>query len=304
MPLIAHDVGPGDAVVTTPFTFIATAEVIQLLGATPVFVDIEADTFNISPEKLVQAIETAQKSNTLTLKGILPVDLFGQPAEYDEINDIAAKYDMFVIEDAAQSFGASYRGRRACSLADVASTSFFPAKPLGCYGDGGMIFTDNDELYEKLVSIRIHGKGSNKYDNVRVGINGRLDTLQAAVLLAKMEIFSEEIELRQQVAERYARGLQGVVKTPVVKDHNVSAWAQYSILHPNRDQMINTLKGKNIPTAIYYPLPLHLQGAFSHLGYQQGDFPVSEKVSADIFSLPFHPYLTAEMQAEIIAAIK
>ena len=304
MPLIAYGVGPGDAVFTTPFTFIATAEVIQLLGATPVFVDIDEDTFNLSPKKLVKAIEATQKTTALKPKGILPVDLFGQPADYDEINEIAAKYGMFVIEDAAQSFGGSYKGRKVCSLAEVASTSFFPAKPLGCYGDGGMIFTDKKELNDTLVSIRIHGKGINKYENIRVGINGRLDTLQAAVLLAKMEIFPEEVELRQQVAQRYSQELEGAVKTPLVKDFNVSAWAQYSVLHANRDQVMEKLKEKGIPYAIYYPMPLHLQKAFSHLGFQEGDFPVSEKIAGEIFSLPFYPYLPEDVQNTIIKSIK
>ena len=304
IPLMAYNIGPGDAVFTTPFTFIATAEVIQLLGGTPVFVDIDPETFNIDPEKLEEVIEKTIKKGELSPKGILPVDLFGQAADYNKINDIAKKYNLFVIEDAAQSFGASYNGKKACSLADVASTSFFPAKPLGAYGDGGMIFTDEDDLYEKILSIRVHGSGSDKYNNIRVGLNGRLDTIQAAVLLAKFEIFDEEIKLRQLAAKRYNEELDDVVKVPVVEPHNISAWAQYAMLHPNRDKIIEKLKADGIPVAIYYPIPLHLQEAFKHLGLKKGDFPVSEKSADDIFSIPFHPYLTKDDQDKIISSIK
>lgn len=304
IPLMAYEVGPGDAVFTTPFTFIATAEVIQLLGATPVFVDIDPVTFNIDPKELERVIDETKKEGKLNPKGILPVDLFGQSADYNEINEIAKKHNLFVIEDAAQSFGATYHGKKACSLADVASTSFFPAKPLGAYGDGGMIFTNDDELYEKILSIRVHGSGSDKYNNIRVGLNGRLDTIQAAVLLAKFEIFDEEIGLRQKVAKRYNEELKDSVKVPEVEDHNISAWAQYAMLHPERDKVIEKLKAEGIPVAIYYPIPLHLQEAFSHLGLKKGDFPVSEKSADEIFSIPFHPYLNKEDQDKIIQAIK
>jgi UDP-2-acetamido-2-deoxy-ribo-hexuluronate aminotransferase len=301
--LMAYGVGRGDAVITTPFTFIATGEVIQLLGAVPVFADIQPDTFNIDPQCLEAVIQKTRKEGKLNLCGIIPVDLFGQPADYDEINALARQHGLFVLQDAAQSFGGIYKGRRACSHADAAATSFFPAKPLGCYGDGGMIFTHSTELHEKLASIRIHGKGASKYDNVRIGVNGRLDTLQAAILLAKMEIFEEEMELRQTVAKRYQEGLQPPAKAPAVKEYNVSAWAQYSLLHPQRDQVIDQLKRQGIPTAIYYPTPLHLQEAFAHLGYREGDFPISEEVSERIFSIPMHPYLTREDQDKIIDII-
>lgn len=303
MSLMAYGINRGDAIFTSPFTFIATAEVIKLLNATPVFVDIDPDTFNIDAKKLKSSIENIKNEGKLTPKGIIPVDIFGQPADYDEINSLAEKYNLFVLEDAAQSFGGRYKGRKACSLAHVAATSFFPAKPLGCYGDGGMIFTDNRELYDKLISIRVHGKGKDKYDNVRVGLNGRLDTLQAAILLAKFEIFDNEIRLRQETARRYDEGLKDLCQTPLVKDFNLSAWAQYSIMHRERDMIINHLKSKDIPTAIYYPKPLHLQGAFTHLGYGRGDFPVSEQVSDNIFSLPMHPYLKSVDQKRIIAVI-
>jgi len=304
MPLMAHEVGPGDAIFTVSFTFIATAEVIQLLGATSVFVDIDPDTFNIDVNKLEEAIIKVKSEGKLNPKGIMPVDLFGQPADYDEINALAKKYGMFVLEDGAQGFGGTYKGKKACSLAEVAGTSFFPAKPLGTYGDGGMCFTNDKEIYEKLLSIRVHGKGSHKYDNARVGINGRLDTLMAAILLAKVEIFAEEIELRQKVANRYSEGLKDIIKTPFVKEHNISAWAQYSVLHPDREKVMAGLKEEGIPTAIYYPKPLHLQDAFVNLGYKYGDFPVSEKMASDIFSIPMYPYLGEEDQDKVIEAIK
>jgi len=304
MPLMAYETGPGDAIFTSPFTFIASAEVIRLLRATPVFVDVDPDTYNIDPEKLEEAIIKTQKEGKLKLKGIIPVDIFGQAAEYDEINVIAKKYGLFVIEDAAQSFGATYKKRKSCSLADVGATSFFPAKPLGTYGDGGMCFTDDPALFERLGSIRVHGKGTDKYDNIRVGINGRLDTLMAAILLAKLEIFDEEIDLRQEVAHRYNEGLKNHVRVPHVRDYNISAWAQYSILHPDRNKAMSALKEAGIPTAVYYPKPLHLQEAFRDLGLKKGDFPVTEKISDTVFSIPFHPYLKAADQDRIIEIIK
>ena len=304
MPLMAYNVKPGDAIFTVPFTFIATAEVVQIVGATSVFVDIDAETYNMDASKLEAAIIKVKNEGKLNPKGIIPVDLFGQPADYDEINEIAKKYGLFVLEDAAQGFGGVYKGRRACSLADVAGASFFPAKPLGTYGDGGMCFINDKEMYDKLISIRVHGQGTNKYDNIRVGINGRLDTLMAAILLAKFEIFEEEIQLRQKVANRYTEGLKDVVKTPFVKDDNLSAWAQYSILHPERDKVIEGLKTDGIPAAIYYPKPLHLQDAFVDLGYSSGDFPISEQMAATIFSIPMHPYLSEEEQDQVINSIR
>ncbi len=304
MPLMAWETGPGDAVFTVSFTFIATAEVVQLLGATPVFVDIDAETYNMDASKLEEAILRVKKEGKLTPKGIIPVDLFGQPADYDEINAIAKKHGLWVLEDTAQGFGGVYKGKRAGSLAHVAGTSFFPAKPLGTYGDGGMVFTDDQDMHDKLLSIRVHGQGTDKYNNIRIGINGRLDTLMAAILLPKADIFEEEIGLRQVVAGRYNDLLETVVKTPYVKEHNVSAWAQYSILHPNRDQVINGLKEEGIPTAVYYPKPLHLQDAFAHLGYRYGDMPVSERIAGEIFSIPMHPYLKEEDQVRIAEAIR
>ncbi len=291
MGLMAQGVGPGDAVFTTPFTFIATAEVISLLGATPVFVDVDARTFNLDPEQLEATVARTVDSGALRPRGIIPVDLFGLPAEYDAITEIARRHQMFILEDAAQSFGASYHGRRSGSLGDLAAVSFFPAKPLGGYGDGGAVLTDDDELAETLVSIRVHGKGRDKYDNVRIGLNGRIDTLQAAILLAKLEVFPEELAARQRVADRYTAGLGNIVQTPSVPDHCKSAWAQYSVLSDDRSDQQSALKEQGIPTAIYYPKPLHQQGAFESLGHRAGDFPVSEDSAARIFSLPMHPYL-------------
>lgn len=305
--LMAYDVGPGDAVFTSPFTFVATAEVIGVLGATPVFVDIDPVTFNIDPEKLQEAVDDVRRESGLTPRGVIAVDLFGIPADYDRIGTFAKKNGLFVIEDAAQSFGAEYYGKKACagSLADIACTSFFPAKPLGCYGDGGAIFTDNGELAEKMVSLRVHGMGSNKYDNIRLGANGRMDTIQAAILLAKLDIFPEEIELRQEVAGTYTEGLMQItgIRPPSVPEQMTSAWAQYSILAKDwnhRETLQSGLKDAGIPTAIYYPIPLHLQTAFSNLGYREGDFPISEDCASRIFSLPMHPYLAKQDRERIV----
>lgn len=306
MALMAYEVGPGDAIFTSPFTFIATAEVVQLLGATPVFVDIDRRTFNMDPQKLAETLAGLPKNpriNHLKPKGIIPVDLFGQPAAYDQINALAKERGLFVLEDAAQSFGATYKGKRAGSLADVAATSFFPAKPLGGYGDGGAVFTEDDQIAEILRSIRVHGQGAHKYENVRVGLNGRLDTLQAAILLAKLDIFDQEIDARQKVAGRYSQALSGRVVVPHVEPECTSAWAQYSIMSEDRPALQEKLKGAGIPSAVYYPLPLHVQKAFAHLGYRQGDFGVSERTSGQIFSLPMHPYLTAAEQDSIVEVL-
>lgn len=308
--LMANGVGPGDAVFTTPFTFIATAEVICLIGATPIFVDINPDTYNLDPVKLLKAIEAVKAGEReiagrkLTPKGIIPVDLFGLPAEYDEINRIAQAHGLFVLEDAAQSLGGSYKGKRVGNVADMAATSFFPAKPLGGYGDGGAIFTNDDARASRVRSLREHGKGSHKYDNVRIGINGRLDTLQAAILLPKLDIFESEIKARQEVAARYSNALKDVLKVPHVPEGLLSAWAQYSMETDNREAVLAKLKELGIPTAIYYPRPLHLQTAFSNFGYQTGDFPVAEQASSRIFSLPMHPYLGADDQTKIIKAVQ
>ena len=294
MSLMAYDIKPDDAIFTTPFTFIATASMIKLLGARPVFVDIEKNTYNIDPEKLEFEIKKTISQGKYKPKAIIAVDIFGQLADYDKISEIAKKYDLILIEDAAQSFGASYKNKKSCSFGDISTTSFFPAKPWGGYGDGGMIFTDKEEIYNKLLSIRVHGQGSNKYENIRLGINGRIDTIQAAVILSKLKIFDEEVKLRNQIASTYNTFLSDFVTIPYLKNDNISAWAQYSILSPYRDKIIRNLQKNNIPTAIYYPIPLHLQKIFSYLNYKKGDFPISENISQNIFSLPFHPYLTNE----------
>ncbi len=310
MALMAYDIGPGDAVITTPFTFIATAEVISFLGATPVFADIDPVTYNIDPETIDATVQSlTEKRPDLHSKAIIAVDLFGLPADYDAIDAVARKHDLYVIEDAAQSFGATCKGRRAGSLAEVACTSFFPAKPLGCYGDGGAVLTANPELADKMRSIRVHGQGSDKYDNIRIGINGRLDTLQAAILLAKIEIFEDEIRRRQAAARRYTDGLAeipGLVAPTVPAEHS-SVWAQYSILAQNaghRTSLQAVLKGASVPTAIYYPKPLHLQAACASLPYHRGDFPVSEETADRIFSIPMHPYLDADQQNQVLSALR
>lgn len=307
MPLMAWGIGEGDAVFTTPFTFNATAEVVSLLGATPVFADIDPYTYNIDPVMLEEAIERVISEGKLTPKAIIPVDLFGLPAEYDKIEDIARKYGLKVLEDAAQGFGGLYKGRRAGSFGDAAGTSFFPAKPLGCYGDGGAIFTNDDDLAAVLKSIRVHGQGSDKYDNVRVGLNARLDTIQAAILLPKLKAFADyELDERNRFAEMYTQGLNGVVKTPVVPERLVSSWAQYSVLAASgseRAALQENLKAAGVPTMVYYSKPLHLQTAYSGLGYKKGDFPVSEGVSERVFSLPMHPYLEEKVIELVVKTI-
>ncbi|MCK8601044.1 DegT/DnrJ/EryC1/StrS family aminotransferase [Desulfoferrobacter suflitae] len=318
LALLAHDVKPGDAVFTTPFSFIATAEAIALLGATPIFVDIDPATFNLHPENLQRAIEALldrdptrhplprqTTGSTLHPKGIIAVDLFGLPADYRQINAIAQSNGMFVIEDAAQSFGAGYFGKKAGSLAQIGCTSFFPAKPLGGYGDAGMCFTDDAALADKMRCLSLHGQGAHKYDHIHIGINGRLDTLQAAILLAKFEIFPEEVALRRQVADQYHKLLfsqSSPVLPPAVPENYDSVWAQYSVLTKKQEyrrNLLDRLHEAGIPTAIYYPKPLHLQPAFNHLGYKAGDFSVSEDYARRIFSIPMHPYLEKEQQERI-----
>ncbi len=306
MPLMAWEIGPGDAVFTSPFTFIATAEVVGLVGATPVFADIDEKTYNIDPVKLEEAIIKTKEEGKLTPKAIIPVDLFGLPADYDAILAIADKYGLVVLEDAAQGFGGIYKGKKACSFGQVSATSFFPAKPLGCYGDGGAVFTDDDDMKEKLESIRVHGQGPDKYTNIRLGLNGRIDSIQAGVLLAKMTIFDKEGELRNKVAAKYTEALKGKVVTPTVPEGYTSVWAQYCVLADSAEQRkeIQAKLGENnIPSAIYYPIPLHMQEAFASLGYNKGDLPVSEAAAERIFALPMHPYLTDEEINQIAEVI-
>jgi dTDP-4-amino-4,6-dideoxygalactose transaminase len=311
LALMARGVGPGDAVFTTPFTFMATAEVVALLGAVPVFVDIDPVTFTMDPAKLAEALAGVKRGGRpspgspagLRPRGILPVDLFGHPADYDVFNRLAADEGLFVLEDAAQSFGAVYKGRKAGALASLAATSFFPAKPLGCYGDGGAVFTDDARLFEVMKSLRVHGQGPDKYTNVRIGLNARLDTLQAAVLLEKLLIFEDEIAARNRIAARYTEGISDRFVKPRAQSGVRSAWAQYSLRTTRRDAVTARLRADGIPTMVYYPTPLHRQEAFAYLRYPAGSFPISETVAREIFSLPLHPYLTAPDQERIITAV-
>jgi dTDP-4-amino-4,6-dideoxygalactose transaminase len=303
--LMAWEIGPGDAVICPTFTFHATAEMVALLGATPVLADVQADTFNIDPESLQRAVATAKRLG-LKPRAVIPVDLFGLPDDHDAIASIAAEHGLFVLDDAAQSFGASYRGRKLGALATATATSFFPAKPLGCYGDGGAVFTDDDALAARIKSLRIHGEGVDKYDPVRIGINGRLDTIQAAVLIEKLKIFPEEIIARDKIAARYSAALADVAIVPRVGNESTSVWAQYTIrLAPGRrDALAAALKAEGIPTAIYYAKPLHRQQAYSGCPVADGGAPVSDRLAEEVISLPMHAYLEPAVQDRIVAAVK
>lgn len=304
IPLMAWGIGPGDAVFTTPFTYVATAEVISLLGATPVFVDVYDSTFNINCEKLELAIEETIKDGRLKPKAIIPVDLFGLPARYRLINNISKKYNLKVIEDAAQSFGGSISGKKVGSFGDVAATSFYPAKPLGCYGDGGAIFTNDDELANKCKAIRIHGTSTDKYNSEVIGINGRLDSMQAAVLLEKLTIFDDELEMRNEVSNYYRKFLNNAQYIP--KNYH-SSHALLSITlgsNKKREELVHRLSSNNIPSVVYYKYPIHLMKGFAYLGYKAGDLPVSEQLSQTIVSLPMHPYLSNNEIDQVIEAIK
>jgi dTDP-4-amino-4,6-dideoxygalactose transaminase len=306
MVLMAKGVGRGDAVFCPSFTFCATGEAVALTGATPVFVDVDEATFNMDTGSLKRGIATAIKRG-LQPRAVIPVDLFGQSADHDAIGRVAAAEGMFVLDDAAQAFGASYRGRRLGTFGLVTATSFFPAKPLGCFGDGGAIFTDDAELAETLRSIRVHGQGSDKYDNVRLGLTGRLDTLQAAILIEKLKIFEDEIAARNVVAERYARGLGNIVSVPRLASGCTSVWAQYTIRLPkgsDRDAFAAALKAQGIPTAIYYPKSMHQQTAYRDFPVADGGVPISEALSDDVISLPMHAYLDEPTQERIIRAVR
>jgi dTDP-4-amino-4,6-dideoxygalactose transaminase len=306
MVLMAKGVGRGDAVFCPSFTFCATGEAVALTGATPVFVDVDEATFNIEANSLKRGIATARRLG-LKPKAVMPVDLFGQSADHDAIGLIAQAEGLFVLDDAAQAFGASYKGRRLGTFGLVTATSFFPAKPLGCFGDGGAIFTDDAELAATLRSIRVHGQGSDKYDNVRLGLTGRLDTMQAAILIEKLKIFEDEIAARNLVAERYARGLGNVVTVPRLASGCTSVWAQYTIRLPkgaDRDKFAATLKAQGIPTAIYYPKSMHQQTAYRDFPVADGGLPASESLSADVISLPMHAYLDEPAQERIIKAVR
>lgn len=301
--LMAEGVGPGDAVFVPAFTFVATAEMVPLVGATPVFVDVDEVTFNMDTESLEAAIRTAQEAG-LKPRMVIAVDLFGQPADYPAIAAIAERHGMVVVADAAQAFGASLNGTKVGTLAKYTTTSFFPAKPLGCYGDGGAIFTDDEQAAGLLRSLRVHGKGSDKYDNVRIGLNSRLDTLQAGILIEKLSIFAEEIVARNVVADRYAEGLGDVVSVPKVTDGAVSTWAQYTIRCTDRDGLASRLKDKGVPTAIYYPIPMPSQTGYRAYPVAAGGVPVSDRLSRDVISLPMHPYLDVQTQGRIIEAVR
>ena len=304
LPLMAKNISVGDAVFVPSFTFVATAEVVSTLGATPIFVDVLKDTFNMDPESLRKAILFA-KDQKLSPKVIIPVDLFGQPSDYDELQIIADENNLWILSDSAQGFGSTYKGKKSGTLGLVTSTSFFPAKPLGCYGDGGAVFTDNDELAEIMRSLRIHGKGTDKYDNVRIGLNSRLDTIQAAILIEKLSIFSDEIIARNKVAYTYSKALKDIFEVPYIMEDTRSVWAQYTLKtsEDKRMEIMNNLKKVGIPSVVYYPTPLHLQTAYKDNPILLQGLPESEKLSKQVFSLPMHPYLNEKDQDMIIAQL-
>lgn len=310
LALMARGVGPGDAVVVPAFTFVASAEVVRLAGATPVFADVEAATFNLDPAHLARTAGQIRAAGEFNLRGVIAVDLFGLPADYTAIADIAAEFDMFVLADAAQSFGGGVETAggtvKTGALGDVAATSFFPAKPLGAYGDAGALFTDDDAVAAAAKSIREHGMGGDRYEHARVGITGRLDTMQAAVLLCKLKILDDELAARRRIADRYRLELEGAVLTPQTPAGYTSAWAQYTVRAPGgrRDAMCARLKAAGVPTAIYYPRPLHRQPAYTQAAGADAALPVAERLATEVFSLPIHPYLTDDEQTQIIAAVK
>jgi UDP-2-acetamido-2-deoxy-ribo-hexuluronate aminotransferase len=287
LAMMALDIKPGDEIITTPFTFIATAETIAFLKAKPVFVDIDEKTYNINPTKIEEKI-------TSKTKAIMPVSLYGQPADMDAIQAIADKHNLKVIIDGAQSFGSTFNGKTDSNLGDISTTSFFPAKPLGCFGDGGAVFTNDDALAEKMKSLRVHGQ-SKRYHHQYIGMGGRMDTIQCAIVNVKLKHYKKDLALRQEVAENYTKALEKKnLILPFVDDRATSAWAQYSVRVQNRDELQSRLKEQGIPTAVHYPMPLHLQEAFAYLGHKKNDFPISELVSNEIMSLPMNPYVTDE----------
>ena len=308
LAMMAWDIGPGDAVFVPDFTFFSTGEIVSFAGATPVFADVDLDTFNISVESLEQKIQEVLQEGKLTPKAVIPVDLFGLPADYVRVRKIADQYNLLVLEDGAQGFGGKIGEKVACSFGDLSTTSFFPAKPLGCYGDGGAVFTDDDEMAQLLRSLRVHGKGTMKYDNVRIGLNSRLDTLQAAVLSVKLKAFREyEVEDINKVAKRYTELLDGIVKTPVVPEGFYSSWAQYTIQldsRQERDGLQARLKEEGIPSMIYYPKPMHRQQAFADLSFKDEDYKNTNQLCETVLSLPMHPYLKEEEIERVVYVIK
>jgi len=306
LALMALNVGPGDAVFCPTFTFASTAEVVPPMGATPIMVDVHADSFNLDVESLKRAIVHA-RSLGLRPAGVIPVDLFGLPADYDAIEAVAAEEGLWILADSAQGFGATYRGRITGSIGTIATTSFFPAKPLGCYGDGGALFTDDDELAALIRSYRVHGKGSHKYDNERIGLNSRLDTLQAAILIEKLAIYADEIEARQHVARRYADGIGDALIKPRVTNECQSVWAQYTVRTKpgqSREAIMAGLKDAGVPTVVYYPRPLHQQTAYKVYPSDPAGLPVAEALAGEVFSLPMHPYLDEATQGRVIEEIR
>ena len=305
LPLMAKGIGPGDAVICPAFTFHATAEVVALLGATPVFADVEEGSFNLDPKSVERAVAAARMAG-LRLKAMIAVDLFGQPADYAALSAIARAESMFVIGDAAQSFGATHRNRPVGTLADATGTSFFPAKPLGVYGDGGAVFTDDDELADVIRSLRVHGEGHEKYDCQRIGLNGRFDTIQAAVLIEKLKIFPEEIVARDKAARRYSAALADVIAVPPLSEGMTSVWAQYTIRLPRgrRDVFAGDLKAQGIPTAIHYPRPVHRQSAYRDFPVADGGAPVADRLAEEVISLPMHAYLDEPTQDRIVDTVR
>jgi dTDP-4-amino-4,6-dideoxygalactose transaminase len=303
LALMALRIGRGDAVFVPAFTFVATAEAVALVGATPFFVDVGAEDFLLDPEGLAPGIGEARRLG-LVPRALIPVDLFGHPADYGEIGAIAQAHGLAVIADAAQGFGGARDGRRVGALARFTATSFFPAKPLGAYGDGGAIFTEDPEMVEVLSSLRVHGQGVDRYDNVRIGINGRLDTLQAAILLEKLAVFADEIAARNRIARRYTEALRDLAGCPGVASGAESAWAQYTLRLGNRDAVAAALAARQVPTAIYYPRPLHLQGAYAGFPRAPQGLPVAERLAREVLSLPMHPYLEPLVQDRIISAVR
>lgn len=308
LALMAWNIGPGDAVFVPDFTFFSSGEVVSAVGAMPVFVDVDKDTFNIDTDSLDKMIKKTLSEGRYTPKVIIPVDLFGQPADYHKIRKISNKYNLLILEDGAQGFGGKIGDKKLCSLGDISTTSFFPAKPLGCYGDGGAIFTDNDEWASLLRSYKVHGKGTDKYDNVRIGMNSRLDTIQAAVLLAKLPVFiNEELKKCQEIAAWYTEALKDIVKTPLVKEGYSSSWAQYTIQLKDiseRNRLQTHLKEKGIPSMVYYQKPMHRQGAFDNDRYRDEDYTVTNNLCERVLSLPFHPYMGKEDLDAVVKATR
>lgn len=306
MVLMAWGIGSGDEVITSPFTFMASAEAISLVGAKPVFADISPETFNLSVTESERVIIQKTENDVTQVKAVIPVDIFGCPCDYAAFDSLSEKYNIKILEDAAQSFGGILEGKPLCSFGHAATTSFFPAKPLGGYGDGGAIFTNDDELAKILKSIRIHGQGIDRYENIRIGMNGRLDTIQAAILLEKLKIFSDELDRRELVAKRYQEGLGSRLQLQKIPYNARSAWAQFSLLaddHQHRERIQKKLLDQGIPTMIYYHTPLHLQEAYQELGYQRGDLPITERICDQVFSIPMHPYLDNETIDLIVKTI-